>query len=233
MTATESDALCDTLAPPDDGPRGLPGATVRRVAGVNVYTRDGEDWLSTGTVLKIMGLGRIPETANLAAVEYGRRRGELVGDCVRLWIEAGCPEPRAFAEACDASPLIQAQRQEPKWQRFSVVPYLVSFAAWCDYTPVAAEVLIERSALRVFAWADVRMPRQYVELKATTQLTLAHRLQAASYGYCDLPSPCVVRLQKDGSHPEVAAVDLETVSTFDTLARCAHLWVQEQEAYQR
>lgn len=235
---SDADALRDAVT----HARGLPGATVRQVAGVNVYTRDGADWLSTGSVLKIMGLGVIPPHVPPEAIEYGRQRGEWVGDVVRLWIDAGMPELDGWLPAIEAQ-LDEWRAANTKWKNFRLAPYLLGFADFCDEQdvhPTAAEVLYENHATRTFGWVDVERepdvgtPRVVVEIKTSKRLTQAHLLQAASYTSLDPAMGRVVADRTLVAHltpSDCLALEVtpDAVRDFAVLARLAHGWIGEQE----
>ena len=229
MPSATAEAVRDAAVPPD-GPRGLPGASVRRVADVNVYSRDGQDWLSTSSVLKIMGLGRIPEHVPAAAIEYGRLRGAWVDEAVTLWIRAGRPPVGPYADALDAQ-LAAWREQDARWRNFRVRPYLEAAAAWlAGAEEIETQVLVEQPAWRTFGWVDLRAPqargRMVADFKTSARLTVAHRLQVASYlGEDD--RGVVVQLGKDG-RPHPVEVTLVDVHVFATLASLAHAWVAEQ-----
>lgn len=251
MTAT-TDALRDAVQPPTDGDggsRGLPGATCRTVGGVRVYTRDGQDWLSVSSVLRVMGLGRMPDGVKPEAIEYGRIRGVLVGDAAAIWVRAGRPlidAPEGFAldgqvypsfgAAMDAQvgPYLDAvvgtdpMARRP-WSRFSLVPYLVGLEAACrehGWEPTETEVLCENERLRVFGFVDLQCASTTrLELKTSKTIRLAHRLQAGSYG------ALVVRLGKGPAG--MTTPTNEDGGRWDALVSCAHEWVREQDGRSR
>lgn len=227
---------------PADSPRGLPGATVRHLKrgalAFNVYRRDGQDWLSTSTVLRLMRYGEMPPPkeecdppslgAPAAAIEYGRMRGSIVGDACQLWVEAGCPDPAVFGYEIDKQLAEWKAAQAKNWQRFTVVPYLTALAAYCvaeQLTLTYTEVLVEDEGTHTFGYADARTADGWtVEIKTSARLYRSHILQAASYAR----RASVVRLDKTGVY-EAHDIMPEDGEHFAWLAQSAHELVAEWE----
>lgn len=217
MTAS-SLAIPEAWQSVSDDRAAIPGCTRKRdVAGTNVYTIDGDDYLSTGGVLRLSPWGRI-EHVPPQALEYGRMRGSYVDEACRL---------------LDANDLDYAALS-PKLQ-----PYVDAWADWmARRSPkiLATEDLVMARDLCVFGYRDrvvkLRDEGQVVlDIKTSAVLSDRERLQIASYASNATDGCLLLQLTKAGKAVEHWVTDWPAYrARFATLARESHAWVQQQEA---
>jgi hypothetical protein len=194
----------------------LPGDVVRTVRGYSVHCIDGEDYLSTSTVLSLMRWGDVSHV-DPWALEYGRMRGAYVDQACRCH-DAGCLDWHAL---------------DPKLQ-----PYV---EAWSLFKVKEPWVTLETEALITNPWSRTFGYRDRVgkfegrpvvlDLKTSDFIGASFYLQLASYLGGPRERACAVQLQKDGGYTlHWLPQPMTWRRRFEALAWEAHALLAEEEA---
>jgi hypothetical protein len=210
-----------------DDREAIPGCTRKRnVAGSNVYTIDGEDYLSTGGVLKLSPWGRV-EHVPPQALAYGGARGSFVGLCCDLYDDGDLDwEGTQWEQLFDG-------------KRVNGRPYVEAYATWRErygVTVLETEGLVKAADMLTFGYRDriwKHPDRGMVvgDLKTSVVLTDRERLQIASYATNMVDTMLLLQLTKTGEAKEHWVTDWPMFrSRFATLASEAHRWLEQQEA---
>jgi hypothetical protein len=210
-----------------DDRQAIPGCTKKRnVAGANVYTIDGDDYLSTGGVLKLSPWGRV-EHVHPSALAYGGARGSFVGLCCDLYDQGDLDwEGTAWEQVYDG-------------KRVNGRPYVEGYANWRERTGVTVlelEGLVKAEDTRTFGYRDrvwKHPDRGQVvgDLKTGAVLTDRERLQISSYATNATDTMLLLQLTKAGEAVEHWLPDwLAYRGRFIQLADEAHRWLVQQEA---
>jgi hypothetical protein len=205
----------------------IPGCTRKRnVAGANVYTIDGEDYLSTGGVLKLSPWGRV-DHVRPEALAYGGARGSFVGLCCDLY-DAGDLD----WEATQWEQLYDGKRVNGR-------PYVEAYANWRErnrVTVLEVEGLVKADDTLTFGyrdrvWKHPERGRVVGDLKTGAVLTDRERLQISSYATNATDTMLLLQLTKTGEAKEHWLCDwLMYRHRFTQLASEAHRWLAQQEA---
>lgn len=208
-----------------DDREAIPGCTKKRqVAGANVYTIDGDDFLSTGGVLKLSPWGRI-EHVHPAAIAYGAARGSFVDQCCQL-VDTGELDwdGTAWEQTFDG-------------KRMNTRPYVEAWASWASRVRILeAEALVLARDLLTFGYRDrvIHHPQHgqvVVDIKTSAVLSDRERLQIASYATNATDGCVLLQLTKDGKAVEHWLPDWPAYrARFATLANEAHRWIAQQDA---
>lgn len=204
--------------PPDPDARApIDGDVVRKVAGRNVHHWNDRDWLSTGTVLTIMGWGNVSHVP-AAALEYGGTRGKYVGWACD-WFDAGTLDWASL---------------DPRLR-----PYVEAYQRFCAdevQTTLASETLVTDPATGAFGYLDRKVflkktPGRPTVIDLKTGAVLGKRERYQVVSYCvERETAALVQLKKDGRYemhgiPEHA----ELYARWRMLCEEAHEWIAEQE----
>jgi hypothetical protein len=210
-------ALPGAWLPPhgDDARPIIPGDKVRKVRDFTVHCIDGEDFLSTSTVLNIMRWGDVSHVPPVA-LEYGRERGTYVDRACRCH-DAGCLDWEALDDRL--KPYVEA------WSLFK------SKEPW---QPGTTEALVLQTWLRTFGYTDrvgcFDLHGTILDIKTSDHIGTSYRLQLASYLTNPRERACAVQLKKDGTY------ELHWLKNsrawrlrFEQLAHEAHAYITEEE----
>jgi hypothetical protein len=205
----------------------IPGCTRKRnVAGSNVYTIDGEDYLSTGGVLKLSPWGRV-DHVRPEALAYGGARGSFVGLCCDLY------------DAGDLDWDGTQWEQLYDGKRVNGRPYVEAYANWREQklvTVVEVEGLVKQDSTSTFGyrdrvWSHPTRGNVVGDLKTGAVLTDRERLQISSYATSLNEGCLLLQLTKQGDAVEHWVPDYPAYwARFTALAREAHEWLRQQEA---
>lgn len=220
-------AIPDSWQSVSDDRLAIPGCTRKRnVAGANVYTIDGEDYLSTGGVLKLSPWGRVDHVPP-PALAYGAARGSFVGECCDLY------------DADDLDWEGTPWEQIFDGKRMNCRPFVEAYANWRErhgVTVVEVEGLVKQDGTNTFGYRDrvwAHPTRGHIvgDLKTGTVLTDRERLQIASYATSLSHGCLLLQLTKRGDAVEHWVPDYPAYwARFSAMAREAHEWVRQQEA---
>lgn len=221
-----SSPLPEAWQHPDTG-RPLPGCTgVRKVGGVSVYTIDGENWLSTSSVLRLSPWGRI-EHVPAAALDYGSQRGSWVDQCCDL-VDDGTLDWESTEWA-----------QRINGLRVNLRPFVEAYAAWIakgSWRVLGSQELTQAHDLRTFGYTDRTLAKAgccsvIVDIKTSAVITDREKLQIASYCNREGDEALLLQLTKKGEAVEHWLPDWHAYrARFAALAAEAHRWVEQQEA---
>jgi hypothetical protein len=201
----------------DDARPVIPGDVVRQVRGYNVHCIDGEDYLSTGTVLSIMRWGDVSHVPPVA-LEYGRERGSYVDRACRC-LDAGCLDWAALDDRL--KPYVEA------WNWFVVRE---------PWYPGTTEALVRQPWFRTFGYTDrcgfwgTSQTPVVLDIKTSDHIGTSYRLQLASYLTGPRDHACAVQLKKDGTYQlHWLEHAMQWRQRFERLAHEAHEYIREEE----
>ena len=202
--------------PPHETRPVIDGDEPRTVRGYSVHCIDGEDYLSTSTVLSIMRWGDLGHVDPFA-LEYGRMRGSYVDQACRC-LDEGCLDIEAL---------------DPK-----IRPYV---AAWGEFTIrepwrcTGIEAPVFNDWMRTFGYRDrigtFDGKPCVLDLKTSEYIGTGFWLQLASYLTTTRAKACDVQLKKDGTYTlHWLENPLAWRKRFEALAHEAHEYIKEEEA---
>ena len=217
--ATKPDGCApDAWHPPhgDDARPVIPGDVVRKLRDWTIHCFDGEDYLSTSTVLSIMRWGDLAHVPPFA-LEYGRQRGTAVDRACRC-DDAGCLDEAALDDKL--RPYVEAWR---------------AFRAREPWQPGTTEALVLQPWTCTFGYTDrvgwFDRVTTVLDLKTSDFVGTAFSLQLASYLTGPRERACAVQLTPDGTYA-LHWLDhaMNWRKRWEALAHEAHAYVREEEA---
>jgi hypothetical protein len=194
----------------------LPNDVVRKVRGWSVHCIDGEDYLSTSTVLSIMRWGDLSHVPPYP-LEYGRMRGSYVDQACRCW-DAGCLDWDALDDKL--KPYVMAWRNFREFET--------------DWTHEETEALVMNPWSRTFGYRDRTGTWNetpcVLDLKTSKTIGTSIWLQLASYLTGPRDVACAVQLLASGRY-ELHWLPNPMLwrKRFDRLAFEAHEYLIEEE----
>lgn len=193
----------------------IPGDVVRKVRDWSVHCIDGEDYLSTSTVLSIMRWGDVSHVPPFA-LDYGSTRGSYVDRACRCH-DAGCLDWDALDDKL--KPYVEA------WSLFK------SRENW---QPGTTEALVLQPWLRTFGYTDrvgvFDLHGTILDLKTSAHIGTSYRLQLASYLTNPRERAACVQLKPNGDYQlHWLERPMQWRQRFERLAHEAHEYLREEE----
>ena len=214
--------LPEAWAHPETG-RVIPNCTgVRTVAGVRVYTIDGEPFVSTSMALRLSPWGRV-EHIPPDRLAYGAARGTFVDQACQLY-DAG-----------------ELDWETTPWeQRLHGLPFrpralVEAYAAWvAGVTILETESLVVAHDCHTFGYRDrvVRHPTRgqvVVDIKTSKAITDREKLQIASYATNATDAMLLLQLTPKGAVEHWVPDWPAYRERFKRLALEAKWWIEQQE----
>jgi hypothetical protein len=199
----------------DDARPIIPGDVVRKVRGYSIHCIDGEDYLSTSTVLSVMRWGDVSHVPPFA-LDYGSQRGTYVDRACRCH-DAGCLDWDALDD-----------KLKPYVEGWSL------FKSRENWQPGTTEALVIQPWLRTFGYTDrcgvFDLHGTVLDIKTSDHIGTSYRLQLASYLQGPRERACAVQLKKDGTYA-LHWLDhaMSWRKRFEALAYEAHAYLLEEE----